>query len=115
MRGLATLRPGLALFALVLEEELDFLAAVLEGGARAVGGVVVVVVGPATVVVAVVVVEGTVVGVGSSVSGFTTTKEVTGVTKLYFKERLVAFSVSSLCIAESVMFSFACNNSLMVK
>lgn len=37
-----------------------------------------------------------VVGAVSSASGLTTTKEVTGVTKLYFRERLVALSVSSL-------------------
>lgn len=62
------------------------------------------------VAVAVVVGEGT-----SSSSGLTTTKEVTGVTKLYLRERLVALSTSSLWVAGSVVFSLACSNSLMVK
>lgn len=58
-----------------------------------------------------------VVGVeaGSSASGLTTTKEVTGVTKLYLRERLVALSVRSLCVALSVVFNLARSNSLMVK
>lgn len=51
----------------------------------------------------------------SSTSGLTTTREVTGVTKLYLRERLVALSTSSLWLAGSVLFSLACSNSLMVK
>lgn len=58
-----------------------------------------------------------VVGVGavSSASGLTTTKEVTGVTKLYLRERLVALSVRSLWVAVSLVFNLARSNSLMVK
>lgn len=71
------------------------------------------------VVVAVVVVGRTVVvdaEVGiSSASGLTTTREVTGVTKLYLRERLVAFSPSSFCMFESVVFSLASSSSLIVK
>lgn len=74
------------------------------------------------VVVAVVVVVAAlfgcaVVGVGavSSASGLTTTKEVTGVTKLYLRERLVALSVRSLWVAVSLVFNLARSNSLMVK
>lgn len=55
------------------------------------------------------------VGPVSSKSGLTTTKEVTGVTKLYLRERLVALSVRSLCVAVSVVFNLARSNSLMVK
>lgn len=55
------------------------------------------------------------VGAASSASGLTTTKEVTGVTKLNFRERLVALSVKSLCMAVSVVFNLARSNSLMVK
>lgn len=62
----------------------------------------------------VVVVVATVVGFGSSISGFTTTKEVTGVTKLYFSERLVAFSASKRCANGSVLLSFAIKSSLTV-
>lgn len=60
---------------------------------------------------------GCAVGVGavSSKSGLTTTKEVTGVTKLNLRERLVALSVRSLCVAVSVVFNLARSNSLMVK
>lgn len=54
-------------------------------------------------------------GAVSSASGLTTTKEVTGVTKLYLRERLVALSVRSLCAAASVVFNLARSNSLMVK
>lgn len=71
---------------------------------------------------AVVVVVGAVVGLAvvavgavSSASGLTTTREVTGVTKLYLREMLVAFSASNLCIAGSVVFSLAKRSSLMVK
>lgn len=74
------------------------------------------------VVVAVVVVVAAlfgcaVLGVGavSSASGLTTTKEVTGVTKLYLRERLVALSVRSLWVAVSLVFNLARSNSLMVK
>lgn len=51
----------------------------------------------------------------SSTSGLTTTKEVTGVTKLYLRERLVALSVRSLCVAASLAFNLARSSSLMVK
>lgn len=64
------------------------------------------------------VVVGFVIGgvvVGSSASGLTTTREVNGVTKLYLRERLVAFSVSNFCAAGSVVFSLATESSLMVK
>lgn len=70
------------------------------------------------VLVAVVVTVAAAVVVGewaSSTSGLTTTKEVTGVTKLYLRERLVALSTSSLWVAGSVVFSLACSSSLMVK
>lgn len=68
------------------------------------------------VAVVVIVAVAAVVGEGtSSSSGLTTTKEVTGVTKLYLRERLVALSTSSLWVAGSVVFSLACSNSLMVK
>lgn len=70
-------------------------------------------------VVAVVVIVAAVVGlavvVASSASGLTTTKEVTGVTKLYFRERLVALSANNLCMAGSVVFSLARRSSLIVK
>lgn len=55
------------------------------------------------------------VGAASSASGLTTTKEVTGVTKLYLRERLVALSVRSLWVAASVVLNLASSNSLMVK
>lgn len=55
------------------------------------------------------------VGAASLTSGLTTTKEVTGVTKLNFRERLVALSVRSLCVAASVAFNLASSSSLMVK
>lgn len=80
---------GFVLFGLGLEGELGFFAA------------------PDTlmvaVVVAVVVMVAAMVGfavggvcAASSASGLTTTKEVTGVTKLYLRDRLVALSVSNL-------------------
>lgn len=62
----------------------------------------------------VVVVVETVVGFGSSISGLTTTKEVNGVTKLYFSERLVAFSVSKRCANGSELLSLAIKSSLIV-
>lgn len=71
-----------------------------------------------TVLVAVVVILAAAVVVGEwtlSTSGLTTTKEVTGVTKLYLRERLVALSTSSLWVAGSVVFSLACSSSWMVK
>lgn len=56
------------------------------------------------------------VGIGmSSTSGLTTTSEVTGVTKLYARERLVAFSVNSRCRAASLLLVLASSRSLMVK
>lgn len=67
-----------------------------------------------TLAVVVVVVVETVVGFGSSMSGLTTTKEVTGVTKLYFRERLVAFSVSKRCANGSELLSLAIKSSLIV-
>lgn len=57
---------------------------------------------------------GVVVG-ASSVSGFTTTSELTGVTKLYAIERLVAFSVSRRCMPTSLLLVRARRSSLMVK
>lgn len=62
----------------------------------------------------VVVVVETVVGFGSSISGLTTTKEVTGVTKLYLSERLVAFSPSKRCMSGSELLSLAIKSSLIV-
>lgn len=72
----------------MLDGELGFLAA----DALAVEVVV------AVVVIVAAVVGFAVVGVcaDSSSSGFTTTKDVTGVTKLYLRERLVALSASNL-------------------
>lgn len=70
---------------------------------------------PTGLVVDVVVVEGAVVGFGSSVSGLTTINEVTGVTKLYFRERLVAFSISKRCTTGSVLLVLASRSSLIVK
>lgn len=58
--------------------------------------VVAVVVVVVVIVVAVVGLAMVGVGAASSASGLTTTKEVTGVTKLYLRERLVALSASSL-------------------
>lgn len=55
------------------------------------------------------------VGSGSSISGLITTREVTGVTKLYSSERLVAFSTSRRCIFTSEVFILASSNSLIVK
>lgn len=74
--------------------------------------------GLVAVLVAVVVIVPAAVVVGewtSSTSGLTTTKDVTGVTKLYVRERFVALSTSSLWVAGSVVFSLACSSSLMVK
>lgn len=100
----------MVLFGLGLEDALSFFAAL----AADILAVVVVV---TVVVIAAAVVGFGVVGDGdaSSSSGLTTTKEVTGVTKLYLRERLVALSASNLCIAGSVAFSLASSSSLMVK
>ncbi len=74
-----------------LEGELGFFAAPA-------GDTLVVAVVVAVVVIVAVTVGFAVVGVGaaSSASGLTTTKEVTGVTKLYLRDRLVALSASNL-------------------
>lgn len=55
------------------------------------------------------------VGSSSSISGLITTNEVTGVTKLYFSERLVALSTSMRCVIKSEVFILASSNSLIVK
>lgn len=70
------------------------------------------------VLVAVVVIVAVAVVAGertSSTSGLTTTSDVTGVTKLYLRERLEALSSRSLWVAASVVVSLACSSSLMVK
>lgn len=98
------------MFGLGLEGELSFFAAPA-------ADILAVVVAVTVVVIVAAVVGFGVVGEGdvSSASGLTTTKEVTGVTKLYLRERLVALSASNLCIAGSVAFSLASSSSLMVK
>lgn len=98
--------PGFLINASALEVILEVLDICV--GVVVILGVVVV-----TVLGVVVVVE-TVVGFGSSISGFTTTKEVTGVTKLYFSERLVAFSASKRCANGSELLSLAIKHSLIV-
>jgi len=55
------------------------------------------------------------VGSGSSISGLITTNEVTGVTKLYFSERLVALSTRRRCVTKSEVLILASSNSLIVK
>lgn len=55
------------------------------------------------------------VGSGSSISGLITTNEVTGVTKLYFSERLVALSTRRRCVITSEVLILASSNSLIVK
>lgn len=90
--GLGDPGSGFVLSGLGLDGNLGFFADDILAAVIGVVGVVAVVVCFAVVVVGVVVA----VGAASSASGFTTTKEVTGVTKLYFRERLVAFSASNL-------------------
>lgn len=79
------------MFGLGLEGELDFFLAPA-------ADILVVAVVVAVVVIVAATVGFAVVGVGaaSSASGVTTTKEVTGVTKLYLRDRLVALSARSL-------------------
>lgn len=67
------------------------------------------------VLVEVLLVVATTVGSGSSISGLITTNEVTGVTKLYFSERLVALSTRRRCVIKSEVFILASSNSLIVK
>lgn len=98
--------PGL----LIKASEVEVILEVLDVCVGVVFTLVVVVV---TVLGVAVVVE-PVVGFGSSISGLTTTKEVTGVTKLYFRERLVAFSVSKRCANGSELLSLAIKSSLIV-
>lgn len=50
-----------------------------------------------------------------SSSGLTTMSEVTGVTKLYLRDRLVAFSVNRRRVAVSLARNRACSRSWMVK
>lgn len=131
--GVVFVKPGLAVVVVFLETlavgGVVFLSAV-EGGLGGSGfvlfglmglegfGVFVVAVAVAVVVTLAAAVAVVVVGlcvVVSSASGLTTTKEVTGVTKLYLSERLVALSASNLCIEGSVVFSLARSSSLMVE
>lgn len=74
---------------------------------------------PAMVLVVVLLVvaktEELIVGSGSSISGLITTNDVTGVTKLYFSERLVALSTRRRCVNTSEVLILAKSNSLIVK
>ncbi len=74
---------------------------------------------PATVLVDVLLVVATteelIVGSGSSISGLITTNDVTGVTKLYFSERLVALSTRRRCMNTSEVLILSKSNSLIVK
>jgi len=93
--GLTPESLGFHLLVRGLEGGFGFLALTLALATTLLARVVVVVVVVVVVAVMVVVVAAS-RWAASSASGFTTTSDVTGVTKLYSRERLVALSVSSL-------------------